>query len=318
MTVFPLPAKTFGDFAFGVAAFVAGLQRTLPDTWRGSDATVIKARSVADETLQDVVTWTTESTGARIAQRGWCPRFRMKRSHSVAPEIRPVRLEASRSNLVVIMDGGFGHVMGSTPCEFVGSSPRQHWSSELRFYGDSDADHMYHLPWLNPECDHVANRRLGVQFGPQASRVSRTGLVNYRQGENRDTHIQQIPVSDVVAAVLRNVGYRFVALSSNGLAAERITSQLGGIYTCRLFCHRGVRDVLHYLERGERSLPAREILGRLKKLDRPGPYGTNDMTAIMDALVSKKVLRPRTCVQVRLVWSSRVASRLGVRQGVPV
>lgn len=293
MTVFPLPAPRYKEYAGPAQTFIAATKREVPEGFEGAEGQIIKARSVTDELLKEVASWASEATKTRITQHGWYPRFGMRWQPYMSRDISPVRVEASSSNVVVVIDGKFGHLLGSTPpCEFVGDARQQQWSSELQVYGDRAEEYMHQVPWLNPECDHVVNRHLGHGFDEKASRASRTGLINHRVGDARDTAIELIPVSDIVTAVLRNSGLKFIGRSSNGLAAERIAAQLGSIYGCSIFQHRGVREVLQYLERGEKSLPAAEIMAKLKKLNRPTPFSTPDMTALMDKLVAKQVLRP--------------------------
>lgn len=286
MAIFPLPAAFFREYATGVRAFATQTKVSLPTHLNGE---VIKARSISDELLEEVTVWASDASGLQLARRGWYPRFGV-RINCVSPDITPVDIEASRSNQIAILENGWGHLLGAAPpCEFDGPAYFQQWSCELDVYSDSADDHMYHLPWLRPECDRLASFHLGHGHGTDAARVSRTGLVCHRQGDHRDTSIQQIPVVDVVKAVLQNACFRFNALSSSGLAAQRMISQLGGIHAARVFRYRGVREVLERLEKG-RSLPADEIRATLHRLHRPGRHSL-EVAEILDRLVSKKAIR---------------------------
>jgi hypothetical protein len=87
---------------------------------------------------------------------------------------------------------------------------------------------------------------------------------------------------------MKNAGFVYESLSSSGLAAERMVSQLGGLFHCDIFRHRGVRDMFERLEHG-RTLLADEIRATLHRMDRPG--FAQSVAQVMDELVEKKALR---------------------------
>jgi hypothetical protein len=286
MVVFPLSASLYRDYAEGVRAFAT---RTKLNMLMHFDGQVIKARSVSDELLEDVARWASEVSGLQITRRGWYPRFGVKISH-VSPDITPVTIEASSSNLIAILENGWGHLLGAAPsCEFDGPAYFQQWSSELDVYSDHEDGHQFHLPWLRPECDRLAARHLGHGYGTEASRVSRSGVVCYRKGDHRDTSIRQIATPDVVKAVLADAGFRFDGLSSSGLAAQRMVAQLGGIHAAGIFRNRGVREVLERLEKGN-SLPADEIRATLHRHHQQGICGPG-VSTILDRLVERMAIR---------------------------
>jgi hypothetical protein len=286
MIVFPLPTSFYREYANGVRGFATRTKLNMPMHYDGE---VIKARSVPDELIEEVRLWASELSGLQITRRGWYPRFGI-RINGRSPDITPVETEASSSNQVAILENGWGHLLGATPaCEFDGPAYFQQWSSELDVYSDHDDSHQFHLPWLRPECDRLVAWHLGHGHGTDAARVSRSGLVCHRKGDHRDTSIRQVPIADVVKAVLKDAGFRFGALSSSGLAAQRMIAQLGGIHAAWLFRNRGVREVLERLEKGK-SLPADEIRATLHRHHRQTIYNRHVATTL-DRLVEKKAIR---------------------------
>jgi hypothetical protein len=286
MIVFPLPTSFYREYANGVRGFATRTKLNMP---MHCDGEVIKARSVPDELIEEVRLWASEVSGLQITRRGWYPRFGI-RINGRSPDITAVEIEASSSNQVAILENGWGHLLGATPAsEFDGPAYFQQWSSELDVYSDHDDSHQFHLPWLRPECDRLVAWHLGHGHGTDAARVSRSGLVCHRKGDHRDTSIRQVPIADVVKAVLKDAGFRFDALSSSGLAAQRMIAQLGGIHAAWLFRNRGVREVLERLEKGK-SLPADEIRATLHRHHRQTIYN-RDVATSLDRLVEKKAIR---------------------------
>lgn len=292
MTVFPLPVGSYQEFSAGVKAFIGHSQRASPSNF--PDGQLIKSKSVSDKTIEEIGRWLTAQTGARLALHGWVPRI----GHD--GNLRAIKLEADSATGVVVIDGAAGHLIGLVPsCDFIGPARQQQWSSDLSFYNEVDESHMHQLPWLSPECDWVAGRHIGFGIGERAGRVSRDGLVCHHYGDDRDTTVRLIPVRDVVEAVLRQHQMQLIGPSPNGLAMERIVAQLGGLRECAIFQHRGVRDVMSRLERGEQSLPARDIMATLHKMNRKATHRMPDMSKLMDVLVEKHVLRPGLVFQCR-------------------
>jgi hypothetical protein len=86
MTIFPLPASAYRDYAKGVRAFATATKLNMPMHYDGE---VIKARSISDELLEEVSKWASDISRLRITRRGWYPRFGTK-MELMSPDITPV------------------------------------------------------------------------------------------------------------------------------------------------------------------------------------------------------------------------------------
>src|SRR5579863_2116713 len=227
LIVCPLPISEYRDFGAGIVRF-AQLARYRINPSVTAFPIVIKGRSVSDVALEEMTRWIETLGVGEIRRQGWFPRFSERSDQSVRElDVKPVWSKESTN--IVLTENGYGRLQGPTPdCDLEGTGRSQHWSTELQFYTTSGEDQCYHLPWLRPKCDEVANRALGHHFGISAGRVSKQGLVAHQEGNRGDIRLVPIKIKSVLSAVLDGADLKFVGMSSPGLAAERIIENLGG------------------------------------------------------------------------------------------
>ena len=106
---------------------------------------------------------------------------------------------SEEGNEVVVFNDGHGTLRLSAPdCEVRGPYFSQHWATDIQPLGTTDEERTFRLPWLHPECDALANYKVGHGLKPYASRVSKHGLVVLRRGDRenvselREPHVKDI------------------------------------------------------------------------------------------------------------------------------
>ena len=290
--VFALPIGHYQDFAKAAKSFA---ERSVYPI--NKDVTtfpeVVKARSIDDAQLEDAARWI-GSLGVKaemISRMGWVPRFG-RRDERVWPEaqVRPPTTNASRE--IVVLNNGFGALKSPSPdCEIGGPSSSQHWAIDVRFLGSAGEDGTFRLPWLHPECDALANRKIGHGHGPTSSRVSKQGVVVIQRGDKENVWIQVPKVTEVLYALLKDAGFKYVKTSSPGLALERIIEQLGGVSAAILFQNPGVREVIEDLANGSHMHAERVRSVIHKSLSVPQNERQPTFEAILRRLVSARILR---------------------------
>ncbi len=172
-------------------------------------------------------------------------------------DIRPPVSE--ESNEVVVFNDGHGSLWVSGPdCELRGPHLSQHWATDIQALGNTDEDRTFRLPWLHPECDALANRKVGHGHGPFSSRVSKHGIVALQRGDRDNLWIEEPEVTHVLRAYLKDGGLTYLKISAPGLTLERIVEQLGGLLPCTVLQNSGVREIIEKLAHGSR-VPAKEI-----------------------------------------------------------
>lgn len=226
-----------------------------------------------------------------ISRRGWVPRFGSL-GDLASPEVQVRPLASEESSEIVVMSDGFGTLQGPLPdCEFSGPSLSQHWAIELQFLGTGNDESTFRFPWLHPQCDAAANRRVGHGHGPTSTRVSKQGLVVMRSGARETTWIQEPKVAELLQACLLDGGFKYSKTSSPGLALERIIEQLGGVHAGSVFQNGGVRKIIEELAGGS-SLHAETVRKMIhSSLSLPKDEGQREFNTILGQLVSKKILR---------------------------
>lgn len=290
--VFPLPIGHYQDFAEGAKQF-AELATYRINRNVENHPEIVKGRSVNDSDLTAAGEWlrglVPKAEG--LSLRGWVHRFGV-RGHRVSPEVRirpPVSKESSE---IVVVNNGRGTLQGPVPdCELFGPAFSQHWATDLQAMGTASEDGTFRLPWLHPECDKLADLRVGHGFGLASTRVSKQGLVVFRRGDREDITIEEPKVSQVLRAYLKDSGFTYLKTSSPGLALDRIVEQFGGLFPCSLLQNSGVRDIIGQLANGS-SMPAEEVRKTIHKaLSSSQAENKESFEAVLSNLVSKKVLR---------------------------
>ena len=292
--IFPLPISHYRDFADSAKAFagrsVYPINRTV-----STMAEMVKARSVDDREWEEAGKWLA-SLGVkaeRISLKGWVPRFRgWARDRRVSPEmdIRPPVGEDGSE--VVIFNQWFGSLRTSAPdCQLRGPHFSQHWAMELHAIGATSDDGTFRLPWLHPECDALVSRKIGHDFGPYASRVSKRGIAALLYGNKENLTIEEPKLAEVLQAYLRDGGFTYLKVSTPGLALERIIEQLGGLLPCTVLQNSGVRTLVEKLADGSRT-PANDVR-RIIYTSLPNTKADRqtELNSILSRLVEKNVLR---------------------------
>jgi hypothetical protein len=295
-SVFPLPVGHYRDFSEGAKPFAERASYNITSAMRLIE--VVKGRSVEESQLTEAGEWL-HSLGlgaGRLSLQGWVPRFG-ERHYRIAPEVKGRPVVSKQSDEIVIVGDGHGTLQGPAPdCELNGESALQHWATELQVFSSGD-DVTFRLPWLHPECDKVANYRIGHHFGPESSRVSKQGIVVIREGDRQNVWIDEPKVTEVFRAYLRDAGFTYVKTSSPGLALERIIEQMGGLFACAVFQNPGVRKIIENLANGS-SMHAEEVRVTIHKTLQGGKAERQQQIEnILNTLVSKKVLRQGTILQ---------------------
>ena len=296
--VSPLPIGHYQDFEKSAKAFASWA--TYRRGGREADPLeIIKARSVEDSQHQEAWQWV-HSLGVkadRITLRGWMPQFG-ERHAGIQPDIQVRPAVSKESTQIAVLNDGYGTLLApQLDCELIGPSFGQHWATELRFFSASDEKHTFRIPWLSPECDKLANRKLGHDLGAASSRASKRGLVAIRRGDRDTISIQEPSVAEVVRAILRDGGFTYLQTSSPGLALERIIQQLGGLWGCGVLQNPGVREVIDELARGSPMHAETFRKTIYKTIAAENGETQKRFEGILNALVSSKVLRQGLCLQ---------------------
>jgi hypothetical protein len=290
--VFPLPIDHYQDFAESAKAFADSATYPVNPSVT-THPEIVKSRSVEDSQVEGAAGWL-RGLGLKagiLSVRGWVPRFG-ERGYSVSPEVRVRPPTSEESDEIVVITDGYGALQGPPPgCELRGPAYSQHWATELHVLGTGDEERTFRFPWLHPECDKLADRKVGHGFGLASSRVSKQGIVVLRRGDRETIHLEEPKVSDVFRAYLKDAGFTYVKTSSPGLALERIVEQFGGLFSCSVLQNSGVRDIVSQLAHGS-SMPAEEARKIIHKtLHRSEFDGPENFEAILAGLISNKVLR---------------------------
>jgi len=298
LRVFPLPIDHYRDFVESAKSFAE------LSTYRISNGfenwvEIVKGRSVDDLELESAGQWLLASgvKADRLSLRGWVPRFGV-RHYRISPELEVHPVLSKESDEIIVVTDGHGTLQGPSPdCELDGSLLSQHWATDLQFYGTGDEKHTFRFPWLHPECDKVAGFRIGHGFGPDASRVSKQGIVAIRRGERNNLRIDEPTVVEVLGAYLRDSNLKYLETSSPGRAMDRIIDQLGGLFGCRVLQNAGVREIIDGLANGS-AMHADEVrISIYKTLEGTKEEKQKEIDYLLQTLVSKKVLRQGTRLQ---------------------
>ncbi len=296
--VFALPINHYRDFAESAKAF-AELATYPINNSVTNHPEIVKGRSIEDSHLTEAGNWL-QSLGLKteaLSLRGWVHRFGEK-GYRVSAEVRvrpPISKERSE---IVVMNDGYGTLQGPTPdCELLGPAVSQHWATELQVLGTGAEERTFRFPWLHPECDKLADRKIGHGFGPASSRASKQGIVVIRHGERENIWMEEPRVAEVLQAYLSDGGFTHLKTSSPGLALERIIEQLGGLFSCSVFQNSGVREIVERLSDGS-PMHAEEIRAIIyRTIPVPKTERQQKLADILGRLISKKVLRQGTTLQ---------------------
>jgi hypothetical protein len=256
---------------------------------------VVKARSVDDLCWTEAGRWF-QGLGIsadRLSLKGWVPRFRpWDRDRRVMPEMQirsPISVE--RNEIVVFTDGHGTLQLNPPDFELRGLYLSQHWAVEFQAMGTADEDGTFRLPWLHPECDALANRRVGHHFKPYSSRVTQHGISLLETGDRENVWIHQPTVTEVLSAYLRNAGFTYLNTSNPGRTLERIVEQLDGLSQCAVFQNSGVREVIDTLAHGS-NMPYIWVKQAIyRALPAEGEEKRKRFERILSKLVATKVLR---------------------------
>lgn len=290
--VFPLPVDDYEDFASSAKAFADHAVYHLHGVaTRGPE--VVKSRSLEDLQLNESGDWL-RSLGldaTDLSLRGWVPRF-LGSGHSASSEVWIRPAVSKENNEIINLDDSYGTVRGPIPeCEMVGPAFSQHWATELQASDSGSEERTFRIPWLHPECDSLANWRVGRGHGPASSRVSKQGIVTIRSGDREHIRIEEPKVTEVLRAFLKDAGYTYSGTSSPGLALERIVEQFGGLLACSVIQNSAVREIIEELANGP-PMHAQDVRSRIhKSLLLPKDERDKKIAAVLETLVSKKVLR---------------------------
>ena len=292
--VFPLPANHYQEFSESAKSFV---ERSVYQINQNvtNRAEVVKARSIDDSKWEDAGKWFVGlGVGAEhLSLKGWVPRFRTwSRDRRVSPEMQIRPPVSEEGNEVVVFNDGRGTLRLSAPdCEMGGPYFSQHWATDIQALGTTDEERTFRLPWLHPECDALANYKVGHGHKPYASRVSKHGLVVLRRGDRENVWIEEPNVKDVLRAYLKDGGFTYLKTSTPGLTFERIVEQLGGLWPCAVLQNSGVRELIEKLGNGSRT-PANDVRRIIYKTIPPGQGDKNNaFESILSRLVEAKILR---------------------------
>jgi hypothetical protein len=292
--VFPLPTDVYRDLSKGARAFAEWSVYPINQNVT-TMAEIVKARSVDDSCLEDAGKWLA-GLGAyaeRLSLRGWVPRFRSwDRDGRLHPEMQIRPPTSEESDELVIFNEGHGTLRASGPkCELSGPYLSQHWAADLVALGETDEERTFRLPWLRPECDALANHRIGHGHKPYSSRVSQHGVVVLRRGDRENVWIEEPKVTEVLRAYLKDGGFTYLKTSAPGSTLERIVEQLGGLLRCTVLQNSGVRELIKKLAHGAHT-PANDVRRIVYK---SLPFGKSErqekFESVLSVLVETKVLR---------------------------
>jgi len=115
----------------------------------------------------------------------------------------------------------------------------QHLVASVTLYG-GDNQHSFHPPYV-PEWNEFFARRMHIQDNRLRIEPERIGIII--DAADHDTFLYGLPVPALVEQLFESVGLR-AKLSSGGLIARQLISQLGGLNGARVFKIPGVRRLL--------------------------------------------------------------------------
>ena len=115
----------------------------------------------------------------------------------------------------------------------------QHLVASVTLYG-GDNEHSFHPPYV-PEWNEFFARRMHIQHNKLRIEPERIGIII--DAADHDTFLYGLPVPALVEQLFESVGLR-AKLSSGGLIARQLISQLGGVNGARVFKIPGVRRLL--------------------------------------------------------------------------
>jgi len=292
--VFALPTSHYQDFSQSAKLFAERSVHPINQNVT-TLAEVVKARSVDDSQLEDARKWFVSLgvNAERLSLQGWVPRFRTwERDRDVHPEMQIRPPVSEEGNEVVVFNDGHGTLRGSGPdCALAGPYLSQHWATDLQALGTADDERTFRLPWLHPECDALANQKVGHGYEPYSSRVSKHGTVVLQTGDRENVSIEEPKVTEVLWAYLKDGGFTYLKTSTPGLTLERIVEQLGGLLPCTVLQNSGVREIIEKLAYGLRT-PANDVR---RVIYSALPAGKSDrqkaFESILSRLVETRVLR---------------------------
>lgn len=292
--VFPLPTSHYRDFSESAKAFAERSVYPINPTV-STMAEMVKARSVDESQWEEAGKWFAGLgiKAERIAMKGWVPRYRSwGPDRRVSPEM-DIRSPSSQDGTeVTVFNEWYGSMRTTAPdCELRGPYFSQHWVTELQVLGATSEEGTFRLPWLHPECDALVNRKIGHDFGPYASRVSKRGIAVLLQGDKENLTIEEPKLTDVLRAYLKDGGFSYLKISTPGLTLERIIEQLGGLLSCTLLQNSSVRALIENLANGSRT-PANDVRRIVyPSLPNDKPERVKKFDGILSRLVEKDVLR---------------------------
>jgi hypothetical protein len=298
MTLLSLTLADYKEFEQPIRDFGALAAYPINETVT-NHVTLIKARSISEEELATVSEWI-RSLGflKDFSTMGWVPRFNMN-YYAIGNEIDIDPINAYDASPVGILDNGYGVIQGPIP-EFLRDEHfGQHWSMDLTFFAFRSPETCYRLPWLNPGCDELVQRRIGRGYDIDAAHISRTGIVTQQAGTSGQVRMSPITAIDAVKAFLRGKGIEYLNTSTPGLALERIIEMLKGLRASELFQNVAIRELLDELASGGFKL-AGEVRGAihrslkgLRHFDQPASKEqiTQKVDGILDRAVEAKVFR---------------------------
>jgi hypothetical protein len=115
----------------------------------------------------------------------------------------------------------------------------QHLVASVRLYG-GDNEHSFHPPYV-PEWNEFFARRMHFEYNRLRIEPERIGIII--DAADHDTFVYGLPVPALVEQLFESVGLR-AKLSSGGLIARQLISQLGGLGGARVLKIPGVRRLL--------------------------------------------------------------------------
>lgn len=144
--------------------------------------------------------------------------------------------------------GVFGHEQGKPKVSFaLNAKPfcadtwlyTQHLVASVTLYG-GDNEHTFHPPYA-PEWNEFFARRMHFEYNRLRIEPERIGIII--GATDHDTFLYGLPVPALVEQLFESVGLR-AKLSSGGLIARQLISQLGGLQGARVFKIPDVRRLL--------------------------------------------------------------------------
>ena len=253
MLIVPLTLADYKDFEPLVREF--GAAAAYPINERVTNhVTLIKGRSITEEEVETVAEWIRSLDFLKdFSTMGWVPRFNMD-FYGVGNEIEVRPIKGFESSPIGVLTDGYGSIEGPVLPFMRDEGWGQQWSMDILIRTYRDSDPCYLLPWLNVGCDALVQRRVGMGFDLEGSRVSKRGIVTQHQGKGSSVTLQPITAVDITQAFLQGKEIEYVRTSSPGLAMERIIEMFGGIRGCNLFRNSAIRELLEELASGGTKL----------------------------------------------------------------